>query len=70
MLGQLVDLVSGPVEFLRGFAPWAAVVMATYAAVAVAVGRRKRDRERRRGFEVKLNAGPTPVLREKDNDHG
>ena len=29
-----------------------------------------RHREMRRGFEVKQTTGETPVLREKENDHG
>ena len=30
-----------------------------------------KERERkRRGFEVKMKTGETPVLREKENDHG
>jgi len=32
----------------------------------------KRERKTKaiRGFEVKLNSGPMPVLKEKDDDHG
>jgi len=29
-----------------------------------------RDRRERRGFEVKSSTGQTPVIREKENDHG
>jgi len=32
--------------------------------------RKERARKQQRGFEVKLNTGETPVIREKENDHG
>ena len=31
---------------------------------------KEKARRRQRGFEVKQNTGPTPALREKENDHG
>jgi hypothetical protein len=44
------------------------------AIVLTAIHLVKESRKRRestvRGFEVKQNTGPTPVLREKENDHG
>ena len=45
---------------------WIAVVLVPLIIVRI----RRRRKQRSRGFEVKLNTGETPVLREKENDHG
>jgi hypothetical protein len=46
--------------------PMAFVLVLTVLIFRMAVSRMKPAR----GFEVKLNTGKAPVLREKDNDHG
>ena len=43
---------------------------ATLFAIVLFIGGRKRPQDASGGFEVKLNTGSTPVLREKEENHG
>ena len=46
------------------------IPLAILYVIGILAIRSYRNQSRVRGFEVKLTTGETPVLREKENDHG